>query len=183
MLAWVLRLRRLTAAVTLSSIAACAEDEMADLKAYVAEVKERQKVSVEPLPEIKAAVPYLFKSDELHDPFKPFEKSGEAETSTADNGIRPDTSRPKELLEGYELDVLKMVGTVKMFGNLWALVLAADGTIHRVRVGNHMGLNFGRITRITEAAVELVEIVPDAQGGWLERNATMSLAETAGDKK
>jgi type IV pilus assembly protein PilP len=76
-----------------------------------------------------------------------------------------------------------MVGTVKMAGSLWALVRAADGTIHRVRVGNHMGRNFGRITRIGEGGIELVEIVPDAQGGWLERAAMMSLTEAGGEKK
>jgi type IV pilus assembly protein PilP len=175
--------RRVAALAALGLLSGCAEDELADLKSHVAEVKARQKVSVEPLPEIKTVSPFLFNPAESHDPFKPIEKSDEAETTAADNGIHPDLSRPKEQLEDYELDTLRMVGTVKMAGSLWALVRAADGTIHRVRVGNHMGRNFGRITRIGEGGIELVEIVPDAQGGWLERAAMMSLTEAGGEKK
>ncbi|QJD28806.1 pilus assembly protein PilP [Methylococcus geothermalis] len=179
----IVRVRCLAALAVASLLSGCAEDEMADLKIYVADVKARQKVNVEPLPEIKTVSPFLFNPAELHDPFKPIEKPDEAGATSADNGIRPDLSRPREQLEDYELDTLRMVGTVKMFGTLWALVRAADGTIHRVRVGNHMGRNFGRITRISDDGVELVEIVPDAQGGWLERNATLSLTEALGEKK
>ncbi|WP_255556598.1 pilus assembly protein PilP [Methylococcus sp. ANG] len=171
------------ALAVLGFLSGCAEDELADLRRYVADVKARQKVNVEPLPEIKTVSPFLFDPAELRDPFKPIEKPDEAEAAAADNGIRPDLSRRKEQLESYELDTLRMVGTVRMSGNLWALVRAADGTIHRVRTGNHMGRNFGRITRISENGVELVEIVPDAQGGWLERAATMTLTEAGGEKK
>ncbi|MEW6036816.1 MAG: pilus assembly protein PilP [Pseudomonadota bacterium] len=176
-------MKSVAALAVMGVLSGCAEDELADLRSFVAEVKARQKVSVEPLPEIKTVSPFLFNPGELQDPFKPIEKSDEAETAAADNGIHPDLSRPKEQLERYELDTLRMVGTVRMFGNLWALVRAADGTIHRVRTGNHMGRNFGRISRISEGGVELVEIVPDAQGGWLERTATMVLTEAGGEKK
>lgn len=171
------------APAVLVCLSGCAEDELADLRSYVADVKARQKITIEPLPEIRTVSPFLFNPAGLHDPFKSIEKPDDAGTAAADNGIRPDLSRQKEQLESYELDTLRMVGTVRMSGIMWALVRAADGTIHRVRTGNHMGRNFGRITRISENGVELVEIVPDAQGGWLERITTMTLIEAGGDKK
>lgn len=176
--------RRLaTAAVLWGMLSACTNDNLADLQSYVAEVKARQKVNVEPLPEIRTAAPFLFRPDDLRDPFNAAEKPSDAEAAAADNGIRPDTSRSKELLESYDLDTLRMVGTIDMFGTLWGLVRATDGTIYRVRVGNYLGRNFGRITRVTEGGVELVEIVPDAQGAWLERNAALSLVDTSNEKK
>ncbi|MDF9391019.1 MULTISPECIES: pilus assembly protein PilP [Methylococcus] len=171
------------ALAALGCLSGCAEDELADLRRYVADVKARQKVNIEPLPEIKTVSPFVFTPEGLHDPFQPIEKPDEAETAARDNGIHPDLSRQKEQLESYELDSLRMVGTVRISGTMWALVRAADGTIHRVRTGNHMGRNFGKITRISEDGVELVEIVPDAQGGWLERSVTMTLTEAGGEKK
>jgi type IV pilus assembly protein PilP len=75
-----------------------------------------------------------------------------------------------------------MVGTVNRQGSLWGLVKASDGTIHRVRVGNHMGKNFGKIVNIKEDLIELVEIIADSPGAWHERKATLDLAEV-GEKK
>jgi type IV pilus assembly protein PilP len=48
-----------------------------------------------------------------------------------------------------------------------------------VRVGEYLGLNYGRITRINETEVGLREIVQDAAGEWIERVATLQLQESA----
>ena len=97
-----------------------------------------------------------------------------------DNGLRPDLDRPTEELEKYALGSLKMVGTYRDFNtsDLWALVKAPDGIVHRVREGNHMGQNFGEVFSITEQRIDLQEIVPDVKsGGWKERGAFISLTE------
>lgn len=70
-----------------------------------------------------------------------------------------------------------MVGTVVMKTGLWGLIKASDGTIHRVQVGNHIGKNYGKITRITHDKIELIEIVPDKPGEWREQSASLALSE------
>jgi type IV pilus assembly protein PilP len=156
---------------------------MADLKAYVAEVKARKKSSVDPLPEVKTVEPFAFVSDDLRDPFVPDETSQQQEEERVDNGIRPDTSRPKEELESFELDSLRMVGTVDQKGILWGLVRTNDGSIHRVRSGNFMGKNYGKIVNIKENGIELVELVPEGAGSWHERKAGIELSEASGVNK
>lgn len=156
---------------------------MADLKGYIAEVKSRHKGVVEPLPEVKTVEPFVFNAEDLRDPFIPDEKSQEPEDEKVESGIRPDTARPKEELESYELDSLRMVGTVIQQGGLWGLVRANDGTIHRVRVGNYMGKNYGKIINIKENMIELVEIFSDSPGAWHERKASLDLAEASGGSK
>jgi len=94
--------------------------------------------------------------------------------------VRPDLNRPREPLEEYPLDSLRMVGILELKGTRWALIKTPDETIHRVRVGNYMGQNHGRITRITETQVDLIEIVPDGLGGWMERKAQVALVEPTG---
>lgn len=152
---------------------------MADLRTYVSEVKSRHKGTVEALPEVKTVEPFVFIAEDLRDPFVPDEKSLEPEEEKVESGIRPDTSRAREELESYDLDSLRMVGTVNQQGSLWGLIKANDGTIHRVRTGNYMGKNYGRVINIKENLIELVEIVSDSPGAWHERKAGLDLAEAA----
>ena len=94
----------------------------------------------------------MFNPEGLRDPFKPLvqpEQQDEVAELSTGGGIKPDTTRRKEELEAFPLDVLKMVGTVVMKSNLWGLVKADDGTIHRVQAGNYMGKNYGKIIRIS----------------------------------
>jgi type IV pilus assembly protein PilP len=70
-----------------------------------------------------------------------------------------------------------MVGTLDATGSSFGLVQTRDGLIHRVRVGNHLGQNYGRILSITESEISLVEIIPDGLGGYLERAASVGLSD------
>lgn len=156
----------------------CAEEDFTDLNRYVSEVKARPKGPIEQLPEAKVVEPFLFKPDGLRDPFQPIQQAEEEEAQVSkSNGIKPDTSRRKEELEAFPLDALRMVGTVVMNSNLWGLVKASDGTIHRVQVGNYMGKNYGKIIRIVTDKIEVMEIVPDKPGSWREQQASLALAE------
>jgi len=166
---------------TSALLSGCAGDDISDLQNYVAQVKSQQKGAVEPLPEIKTVEPFVFNGEELRDPFIQSEKTEQPEEVKSDNGVRPDTARAKEELEAYELDSLRMVGTVTRDNMLWGLVRASDGTIHRVRAGNYMGRNFGKIIRVREGQIELLEIIPDAPGSWRERKASLDMVDAGGN--
>ena len=86
-------------------------------------------------------------------------------------------NRRREALEAFPLDALKMVGTLAQKDGVWAIIKAPDGLVYRVTRNNYLGQNYGRITKISEDKVELVEIVPDGLGGWQERRASLVLAE------
>ncbi len=157
----------------------CSGGGTQDLEAWVKEVRSRQHVRIEPLPEFKPYETFLYQAQDLRSPFTPGENRSlqVPGQEIKGSGIRPDVNRPREALEEYPLDSLRMVGTLEQGGQMWALVRAEDGTIHRVQPGNYVGQNYGRITRITESKIELVEIVPDGLGGWMERPATLALSE------
>ena len=164
--------------LTLLLLAGCAEQDDTDLKKYIEEIKARPKGPIEQLPQMKVVEPFVFKPEGLRDPFQPQQEPEEEEVQVSKgNGIKPDQSRRKEELESYPLDVLKMVGSVVMNSNLWGLVKASDGTIHRVQVGNYMGKNYGKIIRITADKIELMEIVPDKPGTWREQQTSLAVSE------
>jgi type IV pilus assembly protein PilP len=169
----------LSCMVFMALLAGCGNDDFTDLNRYISEVKAKPKEPVKPLPEIKVVEPFIFKPESLRDPFKPLEQpeqANDSEVSTG-SGIKPDTTRRKEELESFPLDGLRMVGTVTVKSSLWGLVKASEGTIYRVKVGNYMGKNYGKIIRIVGDKIELMEIVPDKPGSWREQPASIALTE------
>ncbi len=170
---------RLGCAVLMALLAGCGNNDFSDLNKYIAEVKARSKGAIEPLPEVKVVEPFMFKPEGLRDPFKPLEQanSEQAAEAATGSGLKPDTTRRREELEAFTLDSLRMVGTVVMKSSLWGLVKSSDGVVHRVQVGNYMGKNYGKIIRIANDKIELMEIVPDKPGTWREQQASLALSE------
>ncbi len=161
------------------SLMACSSTNTGDLQAYVEEVKSRQHVRIEPLPEFAPYETYLYNADNERDPFTPpsYSRPASGIAQASNNGLAPDFNRAREPLESEPLDSLRMVGTLEKAGNTWALIRMSDSTIHRVQPGNYVGQNYGKIVRITESEVEVTEIVPDGLGGWMERQASLALSE------
>ncbi|MDD1642874.1 MAG: pilus assembly protein PilP [Methylococcaceae bacterium] len=167
-------------AVFLTCLAGCGNDDFSDLNQYILKVKAKPKGAIKPLPEIKVVESFMFNPEGLRDPFKALVQTEQQDVAvdlSTGGGIKPDTTRRKEDLEAFPLEILKMVGTVDMKSNLWGLVKADDGTIHRVRVGNYMGKNYGKIIRISTDKIELMEIVPDKPGTWREQQTSLALTE------
>ena len=158
------------------ALAGCASQEMSDLRNFVDEVKARPPSGIDPIPEIKPVIGFVYTAKNRRDPFTPQLDETAATEAVLDTGLRPDPNRRKEELESFALDALRMVGTLEQDEETWGLVQATDGTIHRVTAGNFMGQNDGRITRISEDRIELIELVPTGSG-FLEREAAVALGE------
>lgn len=174
------RIRLLITLALSGLLAGCFNQDMSDLTRYVDQVKARKQGYIEPLPEIKQVETFAYVPGERRSPFRPTEEGEEESEKPSSNGIAPDPNRRKEELESYSLDSLRMVGTLQQGEVMWALVQTSDKTIYRVKAGNYMGRNHGQITRIDENDIELTEIVPDGQGGYLERQASLALKEDQG---
>jgi len=159
-------------------LTACASSDHSDLITYVDSVNARQKPKIEPLPEFKPYPIYVYEAGELRDPF---EESAfvdqQVEVAIEGSGIRPPERDTREPLEEYPLDTLRMVGTLEQSSTIWALIKDAEGSIHRVKTGNYMGKNYGKILSITEHQVEILEIVPNGLGAFIERPAIIALSE------
>jgi type IV pilus assembly protein PilP len=92
--------------------------------------------------------------------------------------LAAELNRRKEPLEAYPLDSMSMVGSVARQGQPFAL-LRVENLLYQVKVGDYLGQNYGRITKIAETEIGLREIVQDAAGEWIERPATLQLQEKA----
>lgn len=158
-------------------LAACGDSSIGDLREFVDEAKQRQG-RVEPLPQFKPVETYSYAAHTLRDPFGAWNQDSKlAARSKGSNGVSPDVNRRREVLENYPLDTLRMLGTLKFQDATWGLVKAPDGIVHRVRLGNHLGQNYGKVKTIQAQRLTLTEIVPDGLGGWEEREAYLAMNE------
>ena len=156
-------------------VTGCSGD-MDDLDSYINEVKARPGGRIEPLPEITPyeVFTYVADTDGLRSPFVPDSPQAAGGPS---GGARPDLERSREFLEQFPLDTLNMVGTLEIGSSTFGLVQTRDGLIHRVSPGNYVGQNDGRITAVTESEIQVLEIISDGIGGYLERDAAIGLSD------
>ena len=176
-------MRNLAIIATVLLLAACGGDEHQDLKEELKNMTNDLRGRIQPLPVVKPYEPVPYQAFDLPDPFGPakIELATGAATKSKGGANAPDTARPREPLEAYPLESLKMVGTLSQKGVNYALV-RADSSVYRVKVGNYLGQNFGIITGITEAQINLKELVQDASGDWTERKIALQMAEAEAAK-
>ena len=141
-----------------------------ELDQFIAETKKEPGGRVEPLPELKPYESYAYESSSMRSPFMP---GGSGASNPG--SLRPDSRRNREFLEQFSLDTLRMVGTLRLADRTYGLVKTKDGLVHRVLPGNYMGQADGRVTEVTPSKINVVEIVPDGLGGYMERPASLAL--------
>jgi len=154
--------------VLTSALSACSSKDD-ELDQFISDTKKQPGGRVEPLPELKPYESYAYESANLRSPFMPGGSGGSGP------GMRPDSRRNKEFLEQFSLDTLRMVGTLRLADRMYGLVKTKDGLVHRVLPGNYMGQSDGRVTEVTPSKINVVEIVPDGMGGYMERPASLAL--------
>ncbi|HKZ72836.1 MAG TPA: pilus assembly protein PilP [Steroidobacteraceae bacterium] len=147
-----------------------ADDE---LERFIEDTHKEPGGRVEPLPEVKPYQTFAYSAAAMRSPFVPGSAGGPGGVPS----IRPDLRRNREFLEQFSLDTLRMVGTLRLSGTQYGLVQTKDGLVHRVVPGNFMGQAEGRITDVTASRINLIEVVPDGLGGYMERPAALALNE------
>lgn len=161
--------------VTTLILTACSGEEFQDLQDFVKNSGADMRGKVDPPPDIKPYEPMNYdNSAGLQDPFKP----RKPEIKNMGGGVnQPDLNRPKQELEEFPLEGLKMIGYLQRSNVGYAVIRSPDGKVHRVKAGNYMGLNFGQILSVTETELIVKEMVQDGAGDWSERESSLQLVE------
>jgi len=172
-------LRSIVLSVAVATLAGCGGGEQEDIKKWMADKSKDLRGRVEKIEEPKKFEAFKYESEKAVDPFSSGRISQVAEDKKSApkvGGLRPDFDRPKEVLESFPLENLRMVGMLKQKAAYFGII-KADANLHRVKVGNYMGQNFGIITGVTETEITLKELVQDGGGDWIERVSTLQLQE------
>lgn len=154
-------------------LAGCSGGQEDDLDRWMNDRKAHIHGKVQPLPQLKPYVPFIYNADgSLHDPF-----NARRAADSNSNGLKPDFSRPKEPLESFPLESLKFVGYLQQGKKSVALIAAPDNTVYQVKAGNYMGQNFGLVTSLSKDEVIIKEMIQDPTGLYVERRVTINPQE------
>jgi type IV pilus assembly protein PilP len=161
-------------------LAACSQSSEDEIQHWMTEQRKLVAPRVDSIPEPRRFVPRQYESGLALPPFSP-EKLFTVLRSEGASGagsalVRAELQRRKEPLELIPLDTMSMVGLMDRGGRRVALV-RVDKMLYQAGVGQYLGQNFGRITRIGEQEIVLREVVQDPAGDWVERQATLQLQE------
>ena len=156
------------------TISGCSSSsDQQDLRDFMAETKRRPQGQIDPLPAFKPYQPFAYSAMTLR---SPFDRPAPIDSSTkGGRTVEPDMNREREYLENFNVTSLKMVGTLRKAGKLWALIDDGQGGVKSVTVGNYMGKNFGKIITTEQSQLEIMEIVADGSSGWVERPRIIKL--------
>lgn len=162
------------ALLLVGALTGCGGEEFQDLRDFVNNAGADMRGKVDPPPDIKPYEPFAYdNSASLPDPFKPRKQDSRNANRAGQN--QPDLDRPKEELEDFPLESLKMIGYLYQRNVGHAVVRSAEGKIYRVKAGNYIGLNFGQILSVSETEVKIKEMVQDSAGDWTERESSLQL--------
>ena len=171
---------------TCALLSGCGASDEAELRGWMSSVKQSTRVTTQPVPPPKEFAPFVYDSGGAVEPFDPqkilMAVARQQQARASASAVKPDLERRREVLEGFPLDQIRMVGMMRQGGTNVAL-LETNGSTHMVRVGNYLGQNFGVVTRISETELLLKEIVQDAAGEWVERPAKLELQTAAGPQQ
>lgn len=156
-------------------LTACVGDR-SDLELFVTTTKSQHVAHIPPLKEAPKFEHFIYQADLMRSPFVPPSRElTEDIIDTTKDCLQPDLKRRKGRLETYALDNLKMRGTLSETESIWALVETNDSSVYRLGVGEYLGLYNGRIAKVTQQMVQVIELIPDGSGCWTERSSNLEL--------
>ena len=101
--------------------------------------------------------------------------------------VAPELLRPRDLLETFPRERLQYVGQIASKGEVEALVRVLPPTaakkepqmmsVHRVRLGQHLGHDFGKVLAVQPDHLMLQELALMPTGEWQTREVRMPLHE------
>ncbi len=172
---------RSTVCLSLLTLSGCFSSKNDELKQWMVAERGNTVTQVKPVSEPKKFIPQTYNQTPEQSPFNNQKllqalQRDATQSSTSLALLSPELSRPKEALEGAPLDTISMVGNIDKNKSKVGL-LKVDKLLYQVKIGNYIGQNYGRVTKITDTEIVLREIVQDAAGEWIERIVNLQLQD------
>ena len=159
-------------------LSACASEEHEDLKEWMKEQSQGLKGEQPAIPKVVELPPVSYQSDGL---MAPFSVAKIITVEAVADKSAPDRDRPRQPLESFSIEELRVTGVIIDRKMPIALVQPPPPNKPKyVTVGEFMGQNFGRVVSITNCRVKIVETVKDTNGAWMERDVVKDLSKQGG---
>ena len=70
-----------------------------------------------------------------------------------------------------------MVGTLSIKGANTALIADKDGTIHPIKIGDYIGKDYGKVTKVQQNQINIMEKIHTG-GAWIARSRVITMTST-----
>ncbi|OUS05496.1 hypothetical protein A9Q90_06400 [Gammaproteobacteria bacterium 54_18_T64] len=167
--------RATTAVLALGILVGCGDGQHEDLRLFMDDARNQPVGEIEPLPTFRPYQTFRYSAIAMRSPFDMPLSAIAKEDSSGKLAVEPDENRKKEYLEGFNFSSFTLVGMLDQGDTSWSLVNDGEGGVHRITIGNYLGKNHGQITGVSDTRMEVLEIVPDGKGGWVERPRTLAM--------
>lgn len=167
----------LSLSLSLLLIACGGKDNMDSLESELMQIKSRPSGHVDALPEIITYSPVNYTGSSFRSPFRSEDEELDNAKKIADTVNAPDLTRKKSELELIPFENLSMVGSIQFYNESTPAALIDDGQgqVHRVRIGDYLGQDFGLVGSITHRGIMLEETIQDELGHWIKRPRQLML--------
>lgn len=170
-----MRIQKISMFVMLGMVLAGCESRIDIVNQEMANIRNQPPVAIEPAPDFIPVETFNYAAQQLRSPFMPGSLASELKIM-AGKRVYPNLNRQLQPLESYPIENLNLKGSLRnQSGQIMALIQTPDGQVERVQVGNYMGLNHGRIIKITPTQIDVMEIIPDGREGYVERPRSLIL--------
>ncbi|MHA3891817.1 pilus assembly protein PilP [Acinetobacter sp. GXMZU3951] len=170
-----MKFEKITLALMLGLVLVGCDSRIDAVNMEMVNIRSQQPLPIEPAPVFPPVPTFNYSAHQLKSPFMPSSLAAELKIM-AGKRVYPNFARQPQPLESYALESLNMKGSMRsQSGQILALIQTPDGEIERVQVGSFMGMNQGRIVKITPTQIDLIEIIPDGREGYVERPRSMVL--------
>jgi len=163
---------------------ACTTEPDKGVVDFIEEIKKQTPGYIENVPVILQPEGLKYGAEKFRDPFEANSVLKVASEEAKNRLLGgPDLDRPREPLESFPLENLRMVGTLEKEGKFYALIQDSMNTVHLVNIGNYVGENSGQIEKISEAEIDVKEWLPDGKGGWQAHSVIIPFAKNTPQTK
>jgi type IV pilus assembly protein PilP len=153
-----------------------------DLQVFIAQVQDTTPVAIEPYPQFASKPAFIYAANTSRSPFQRPRNTGvEVKVAAQHNCAQPDFNRTKQPLEKFGIDALAVTGEFYAKGKKWALIQSNTGGLFKAKIGDYLGLFFGRIDAIQNGTVSYTEMLPDGAGCWQKKPSTLTIMSKAGE--
>lgn len=175
-----MKLKLFSCLIATAVLAGCsANSGFGDLDRFMKQADEKPRGKIEPLPEVQVYRAFTYSAAGERSPFLPPAEVvvTDIEVAQDQSTVKPNFDRSPEVLESFSMSQISMVGNLQKGPGqtLWALISDGEGGVHMAQKGQYVGKNHGRIVEIADGRIDIIEIVPNGHGGWLERPRSISL--------
>lgn len=168
-------LNRLAIVVAALSLMACKANQ-APLDDYITHLERQAHKDVAALTPLVEVNLRDYQAHQLREPFA----LPQAVITSTRSQSKKDCWQPNQMktggeLERYPLAKLRLKGVMSRNKSMSALVQTPAGKVVKVSTGQPIGVNRGKVTRVTAEYVQIIEPLPDGLGCWNQRNVKLAL--------